>query len=523
MEPRTRQQCNAQCRHGPGYGSIVTDRDSRDALCRGHKKLVRALKNREAPRFLYPTQRYPFIVQSSVYSAKKPELYFEQCYVIEERLGAGSFGEVYRVRSKEDGCLYACKKTLLRFRGEGDRQRRMKEVQKYEKLPKHKNCVQFYRAWEERQHLYLLTELCRTSLADVAEDRHDLPESIVWEYLSVRHLHKHNLVHMDIKPENIFVGYDGLCKLGDFGLVIDLSQGLDNEAVEGDPKYLAPELMNLEFGPPADLFSLGMTVLELATDLDLPKHGDAWQMLRQGKLPPAANNISKELQNLLLGLLHLDPKKRFTSDQALSLPSIKKVLMRKSIKDALRKSVMKVKMIMTQAWFYIMLCLSFLVRPLTGLWRKTPEDAEDSSIINHSDVDITAEFSDGEGLDEHSFAPPLCDLSSSSEGPQFLSKPCVNSTPISFVKNHNFMVASPTNRSSPYSSSYDDGSPLLFRKHTTLLQSSHSFRQPINDSGALISSIHDPPSPDGTNNETFLITSKNLISLFNAAELDDDE
>lgn len=62
-----------------------------------------------------------FIVQSSVYSAKKPELYFEQCYVIEERIGAGSFGEVYRVRSKEDGCHYACKKTLLRFRGQGDR------------------------------------------------------------------------------------------------------------------------------------------------------------------------------------------------------------------------------------------------------------------------------------------------------------------------------------------------------------------------------------------------------------------
>lgn len=62
-----------------------------------------------------------FIVQSAVYSAEKPALYFEQCYVIEERLGSGSFGEVYRVRSKEDGQLYACKKTLFKYRGEGDR------------------------------------------------------------------------------------------------------------------------------------------------------------------------------------------------------------------------------------------------------------------------------------------------------------------------------------------------------------------------------------------------------------------
>ncbi|MPC33116.1 membrane-associated tyrosine- and threonine-specific cdc2-inhibitory kinase-like [Portunus trituberculatus] len=470
-----------------------------------------------------------FIVQSSVYSAKKPELYFEQCYTIEEKLGAGSFGEVYRVRSKEDGSLYACKKTLLRFRGEGDRQRRMKEVQKHEKLAKHNNCVQFYRAWEERQHLYLLTELCRTSLADVAEDRHDLPESIVWEYLvdllqAVRHLHNHKLVHMDIKPENIFIGFDGLCKLGDFGLVIDLSQGSDHEAVEGDPKYLAPELMNLEFGPPADLFSLGMTILELATDLDLPKHGDAWQKLRQGELPPAAKGVSKELQKLLLGLLHPDPKKRLTADLALSLPAIKRVLIRKGIKDALRKSVMRVKTMMTQTWFFIVFCLFFLVKPITYLWKKTPEDNLNTSKVNSSGINITTDFSDGEDLNDHSLAQPLCDLSSSSsEGSQFLSKPCVNSTPISYGKNYNFMMASPTSRSSPHSSSYDDGSPVLFRKPAPLSRSNHSFRQQMNDSGPLSSSNHDQLSPINTSNETFLITSKNLISLFNAAEFDDDD
>lgn len=59
----------------------------------------------------------------------------------------------------------------------------MEEVQKHEKLPKHRNCVRFFRAWEERQHLYLLTEVCRTSLADVANDKHDLPEATIWEYL----------------------------------------------------------------------------------------------------------------------------------------------------------------------------------------------------------------------------------------------------------------------------------------------------------------------------------------------------
>ena len=40
----------------------------------------------------------------------------------------------------------------------------------------------------------------------------------------MKHLHDHNLVHMDIKPENIFISHDDICKLGDFGLILDVSK-----------------------------------------------------------------------------------------------------------------------------------------------------------------------------------------------------------------------------------------------------------------------------------------------------------
>ena len=42
------------------------------------------------------------------------------------------------------------------------RKRKLEEVSKHETLPVHPNCVRFYKAWEEKQHLYIQTELCET-------------------------------------------------------------------------------------------------------------------------------------------------------------------------------------------------------------------------------------------------------------------------------------------------------------------------------------------------------------------------
>lgn len=56
-------------------------------------------------------------------------------------------------------------------------------------------------------------------------------------------------------------------------------------AMEGDAKYLAPELMDGKFTKAADVFSLGISMLELASDLELPSRGKLWHDLRNGIFP----------------------------------------------------------------------------------------------------------------------------------------------------------------------------------------------------------------------------------------------
>lgn len=123
-------------------------------------------------------------LSSPHYDANKTDLFFEQCFVSQGSLGCGSFGkvilnffssfknglgnyvvymvQVYRVISKEDNKYYAIKKSREKFKGISDRVRKLEEVAKHQELPNHPNCVRFYRAWEEKQRLYIQTELCQT-------------------------------------------------------------------------------------------------------------------------------------------------------------------------------------------------------------------------------------------------------------------------------------------------------------------------------------------------------------------------
>jgi membrane-associated tyrosine/threonine-specific cdc2-inhibitory kinase len=273
------------------------------------------------------------LLASPFYNECTNDNYLNQCFVIESKIGSGDFGDVYRAISKEDGKQYAIKRTISRFRGLADRDRKLEEVRKNEVIEPHPNLVRFHRAWEENDRLYMQLEYCETNLEDYAYKNSDIPERVIWYFMvdllqAVKHLHDHDFIHLDIKPENIFLSSNGECKLGDFGLAFDLKTQDLQTAVEGDGRYLAPELLTGRFTKPSecftkavDIFSLGMTMLELACDLDLSNIAmhDTIEQIRKGRIPKTCRRyISDNLFRFLSSMLNPDPNQRPTADDLLN-------------------------------------------------------------------------------------------------------------------------------------------------------------------------------------------------------------
>lgn len=95
------------------------------------------------------------------------------------------------------------------------------------------------------------------------------------------HVHKAGFLHLDLKPANILINFEGTLKIGDFGMATSLPADPDTE-FEGDREYLAPEVLRGEIDKPADVFSLGLIMLEIAANVKLPENGTTWTALREG-------------------------------------------------------------------------------------------------------------------------------------------------------------------------------------------------------------------------------------------------
>jgi serine/threonine protein kinase len=141
-------------------------------------------------------------------------------------------------------------------------------------------------------------------------------------------LHSRSIAHLDLKPANLFIGSCDSIKIGDFGLanVVPVNDDMDRE---GDRAYLAPELLTKNpVGTEADIFSLGLIIMEVAANVALPQNGPIWHRLRQEDFSdcPLSNIKSKKLLGIILAMLRTDPRLRPTALEILDHPILQNLV-----------------------------------------------------------------------------------------------------------------------------------------------------------------------------------------------------
>jgi wee1-like protein kinase len=299
------------------------------------------------------------------------------------KLGSGEFGDVFKCINRLDGCTYAIKRSKKPIAGSALETAAWKEVCAHAVLVKHNKIVQYYSAWAEADRMLIQNEYCNGgSLAEFIESlkmnnvvinnqnqnqliefnenssdnviqqqkllmtEFDLKTLLLHIAKGLSYMHAQNLVHLDIKPGNIFIcrtprrhnvasssetssksdSANGLIlneessgiesddleddetgsirsfnsksassnsnsifseiityKIGDLGHV---TSTLDPHVEEGDCRYLPNEILQEQYDnlTKADVFALALTVHVAGALEEVPKNGEEWHWIRRGNL-----------------------------------------------------------------------------------------------------------------------------------------------------------------------------------------------------------------------------------------------
>lgn len=249
-------------------------------------------------------------------SMVRPELFnFDEHFEYQCIIGRSKLSEVYRVQHRITGEVFAVKRSMRKFKSKAHRERCMREILSVAALPCHPHVVGLYRAWQQGGHFYIQMDYCELGslnslLQQFQRQGTPVPEEYIWKVLSdvakgLEFLHENDVLHLDIKPDNIYRDADGTLRIGDFGLAVLKQQWQDWE--EGDGDYVAPELLDDHSEPScaADIYSLGATIYECATGQKIPKSGPVRDM-GQVSLP----GRSSALQWVVQWMINPRPEQR---------------------------------------------------------------------------------------------------------------------------------------------------------------------------------------------------------------------
>jgi eukaryotic-like serine/threonine-protein kinase len=256
-------------------------------------------------------------------------------FELERKLGVGGMGVVYLGTYLKNGRKMAVKVLAPEMSADGRLLRRfLREMAILSRL-RHPHIVRYYGGGKDKtQHFYAMEYMDGGSVEQMLKKKGRFGWEETINYcrqvaLALEYAHNHGIIHRDLKPANLFMGKDGLVKLGDFGIARDTQATALTAAgrTVGTYAYMAPEQISGK--PPVsrktDLYALGCVMFEMLTGKPPFTAPTAAEMLfaHLEEEPPdvasTAPDCPEPVGRLVSKLLEKDPEERFYDALALQV------------------------------------------------------------------------------------------------------------------------------------------------------------------------------------------------------------
>ncbi|XP_055512757.1 serine/threonine-protein kinase 17A isoform X1 [Leucoraja erinacea] len=264
---------------------------------------------------------------------------FSNHYVlVGKELGRGKFAVVKKCTEKATGKDYAAKFMRKRRKGQDCRMEIIHEIAVLELAKSNPWVINLYEVYETASEMILILEYAAGGEIFnqcIAEREEAFKEKDVQRLMrqileGVAFLHRNNVVHLDLKPQNILLTSEtplGDIKIVDFGLSRRISNNEELREIMGTPEYVAPEILNYEpISTATDMWSIGVLAYVMLTGIS-PFLGDDKQetflnisQINLSFTDEDFEHVSKQAIDFIKSLLVKEPEERALAEECLEHP-----------------------------------------------------------------------------------------------------------------------------------------------------------------------------------------------------------